>query len=288
MKDWKQLDFRKILVPMGVIAAWFGFAFLISRVPLHPSMFSDWPYFYKAGQMLLDRQPLYAFSESGFLFYNPPWVAVILVPLSLFPPVFGAGLITAISVTVILLLSRKYHLSLFSTAMLLLSPPVINVMSMGQIDLLILGGLLLPAELAPIVAVSKPQTAIGFAFTPFFNGDKLKRVILVSGGVLLASVLVFGFWFFDILSMHTPEQATWNLWRNIWPWNLVVGIPLIGLGLYKKNELILLAASPFLFPYTTLGGFVGGWLAVHQRGKTWEILGLFSVSWAVVLWLILG
>lgn len=283
----KIFQHNKLAIILMIFLSWFVVAFVINSLPLPAKLFGDWPYFLTAGRLVreLDFRSLYGGEE--LLFFNPPWVAVLLVPLSIFPAKFGAALITGISITFLIMLSKRYELSRITAVLFILSPPVVSSMVMAQIDSLLLAGLLLPVEWWGLVALSKPQNLIGIGFTPVFEKEKILKAVWISLLIIVISFLVFGNWVQEIFSMALPTGRAWNLWAKIWPWNLVPGVLILVLGLYHRNELLLLSASPFLFPYTTLGSFIGCWLAIHTQLKPWQAALFLLISWIVYLSLLM-
>lgn len=249
--------------------------------PSSPNLYSDWPYFWGAGRLALQGKSPYLLLET-LNYYNPPWVAILLAPFGLFSAKFSAGMVSTLSLTILLLLCRRYQIGLFKTTMLALSPPMISILWMGQIDLLVLAGLFLPAAWWPVVAISKPQTALGLGFQAL-QREHIKQAVMILTVVVGVSLLIFGLWPVKILQVPLPTEYDWNIWKGIWPWSLIPGIALVLWGVARKSERHLLAASPFLMPYTTLSGFIGPWLALHTGLKDWQAAILLAVSWGLTL-----
>lgn len=285
IRQWEnRLDKRSSLVVKALAGAggFLALSAVFAYLPSSPYLYSDWPYFWGSARLALQGKSPYLMLESLY-FYNPPWVAVVLAPLGLFPVQFSAGMATALSLLVLLLLCRRYELNLFKTALLGLSPPVVVILWLGQIDLLVLGGVLLPVSWWPVAALSKPQAALGLGFHAL-QKPYIKQAALVAAAVIGLSFLLFGLWPLEILGVPSPTGFDWNFWKGIWPWSIIPGIVLVMLGVGRKNERYLLAASPFLMPYTTIPGFAGPLLALFTELEDWQAAALFLAIWGVTIW----
>jgi hypothetical protein len=247
----------------------------------------DWETFHGAGQRILHGEPLYGSLVTHAYYSNPPWVAALLAPISLLPVRWGWGLLAGGTLLVSVFLVAKYAPGKLKFIFFLLSPPVIYTLLHGQIDVLILAGVLLPREWWPLAAVSKPQVAVGLALGVPRN--RLLRAGLLGAAVLLASWLLFGPWPLELLRQPTPfQEMTHNLWLGLWPFQAPLGIALLALGLERKDERFLFSASPFLMPYAAISSLVGPWLAGLSFLKDWQAGVVFVAWWGAVLYRALG
>ena len=83
-------------------------------------------------------------------------------------------------------------------------------------------------------------------------------------------------------------EKTWNLWLGLWPFQVPAGVTLLLFGLSRKDERLLLAASPFLSPYATISSMLGPWLAVLMFLEKWQAAIVWLSWWAAVAYRGLG
>jgi hypothetical protein len=267
---------RRILRPLTwvLVAAVLVVAFYLS--PLEVG--DDWETFYGAAGRILTGSPLYGEKVTHAYYSNPPWVAAILAPLGLLSPRWGWSLLSAATVLIVAALARRYLKGWMGLVLVLLSPPFLYTLLHGQIDALVLGGVLLPTALWPLVGLTKPQVA----FT-LILGVKRRRwlaALLGTAGVIAVSLLLFGNWPRDLIQQPMPYmQYTHNLWLGLWPFQVPVGIALCLLALERKDERYLIAASPFLWPYAATSSMLGPWLAAVSGLRWWQALVVLAVWW---------
>jgi hypothetical protein len=164
-----------------------------------------------------------------------------------------------------------------------LSPPTMYVFLHGQINALVITLVLLPAEWWILVGVTKPQTAIGL-----IAGIPLalwRRVLLITGGALLLTVILFGIRPLDLHDRPTPfRSGAHNFWRELWPFQVPVGVGLVAAGWSQKDERLLIAGSPFLGPYAALSSLIGPWLVALTYLRTWQAALVWLSWWGAVVY----
>jgi hypothetical protein len=154
--------------------------------------------------------------------------------------------IFALTVIGITLRVRQYRGSIWIVVMALLSLPTLWVLFLGNLDgLVVLGLVLLPLGV-PLVLV-KPQIA---AFALLAN----RRWIFAAIVWTLISLLIWGLWPLHLLDFGFAGAD----WRSIWPqditlfpWGVLIMLPLLWFS--RADEDLLMAAgsfgTPHLFPY---------------------------------------
>lgn len=273
---------KPLLIAGGLLAVFFGLAYAISLIPVQ--IYDDWYVYRGAARAIVFGEPLY---QNKFLFsyyYNPPWLALLLIPFSLFPFQFGAGLMVMTSLVCTAALCHHFKLGTLKTALVVASPMLFYILIHGQVDALTLAGILLPVSVWPLVALTKPQLGIALGLEAL-KKEHLKPALLLSGGIFLLSLVVFGWWPGAILSSPQPVQGPHNLWYGVWPRQLPAGIALLFFWWNRgRNDIRwLLAASPFLSPYAAAGSFLGLWIVLHTELKNWQAATLFLTAWAAVI-----
>ena len=247
----------------------------------------DWETFYGAAKRILSSEPLYGAPVTHAYYSNPPWLALAFAPISLLPFRWGLGLLAAGTLFTSLLLIRRYAPGGIKLALFLLSPPSIYILIHGQIDILMLAGVLLAREWWPLLALTKPQVALGLlAGVP---RAKWTRAGVIVGSAILGTMLLFGPWPLELLSQPTPFR--WeghNLWLGLWPFQAPLGVALLLLGIERKDERFLFSASPFFLPYAAVSSLIGPWLAALSWLKGWQAGLIFLSWWGAVIYRSLG
>jgi hypothetical protein len=240
----------------------------------------DWQTFRAAARHVLAGESPYASPK----YYNPPWLAVLLVPLALLPTHLGWATLATLSLVVTVAVAHKYlDGDLLKVMLVLLSPPPLYTIRLGQVDALLLAALLLPAHFWPLAALTKPQLLAGLV-----GGVRRENAALAAGLVVLvfaASIGIFGLWPLEITSgpgLDGSWNVGWNVWAGLWPFQMAVFVALLMVGRDKKSTMILLAASPFLSPYAATSSFIGLWLAACSWLKGRQAVVVWVVCWGAV------
>lgn len=275
-KHWKWLLFILVclIIMIGFVAS-----------PI--STGDDWETFSGASRRVLQGESPYKSVITFAYFSNAPWVAILFTPVSLLPLRWGWALVCVANMVALLALAHSWRYSTAKTVLALTSPAMIYIFLHGQIDTLIIAGVLLPYSWWGLVALAKPQVAFGIIFGIPYRYWLL--VISVTGSVLLITFLIFGFWPLVLLQQPKPFiEGTHNLWLGLWPFQVPVGIAAVLLGISRKDEKLLVAGSPFLFPYATTSSLIGPWLAINSLFKDWQVLIIWFSWWGAVLYRLIG
>lgn len=204
--------------------------------------------------------------------YNPPWTFLLLAPFTFLPH----QVMVFSGLCAYLLTALKLGVSHRLSGLLLLSPPVLMCLGMGNIDWLVLLGLWVrPLWLALFFLAIKPQIGLPFALFRLFSERKPLHGVPVAAA-LLFSVFLYGPWF------SSPASEDWNL--SLWPWSAIVGVPLYVFALAKRSSWMVLVITPFLSPYVTAQGYVTTYYGAARSGKRWPFYIALVVGWALLLW----
>jgi len=280
MNPSKKMDKKGQVLIVAVAGIFLVIAFAL--VPLPRA--DDWETFYGAAQRVLDGTPLYGTKITFSHYYNPPWLAVLFAPLALLSPKWSVSVISVVSLFLVLLLCWHWKLGILKVISILLSPPIFYLLLHGNVDAIILGGVLLPRECWLLVAMTKPQTAIALGLG-VLQGD-WKKTALITGSVLFLSFLFFGNWPAAILSQ--PKDMVYgghNLFLHTWPYNIIIGVILAYLGWKKKDEKYLVGASPFFSPYAATSSLIGPLMLVIALVKDWQAVLIVTAYWIWSIWI---
>jgi hypothetical protein len=282
----QSLDKRRITEWLIVLGMLLGLVLAFALLPIPGGI--DWETFYGAAQRVWTGQAIYGEMVSWHShFYNPPWVAVILAPLGLLPSDWGWAIISAGSLVLVAAVVRRWQGGVVRMILALASPPVLYIILHGEIDALVLAGVLLPQQWWVLVALAKPQVSIGLVLG--IRRSRWVAAAVITAVVLIVSLLWFGNWPLMLIRQPRPlTQQAWNFWFGLWPFQVPVGVMLILLGLSRKDERLLLAASPFLSPYATTSSLLGPFIAVLLFLKDWQAAVVWFSWWAAVAYRGLG
>ncbi len=245
----------------------------------------DWETFQGAAQRLLSRDSLYGSRITHAYYSNPPWLAALLVPLGILPFKLGWAFICATSLGAALLLLHRWQprAGMVKPFLVLLSPPMFYILMHGQIDALVISGVWLPSQCWAIVALTKPQVAIGLA-AGIQRKQRLKAV-LVTAVLLALSVLVLGNWIEAFLNQPAPfVEADHNMWRGLWPFQVPAGVALVALGISRNDERLLISGSPLLSPYAAISTLIGPWIAAVTYLSNRQATLVFLSWWGAVIY----
>jgi hypothetical protein len=100
--------------------------------------------------------------------------------------------------------AHRYGGGMTGTILVILSPSAIYALLHGQIDALILAAILLPQEWWPLAGLTKPQVAFGLIFG--ILRAKWVRALLLTGLLLVVTLIWFGNWPLQLIRQPTPNR----------------------------------------------------------------------------------
>jgi hypothetical protein len=252
-----RLTAKTLYVAMAIFLAYLVFTHL-------PVTSRDWQTFRKAA--LLWPDPYYREA----MIFNPPWLFLLLYPLAALPHPAGVGVLIMISILAVALYTGSAKKAFFVAA----SAGLGGIIVLGQLDALLLYGLLIPYGLGIPLLLTKPQ-GVFLAIIPRLNRWSMLLTLLVMG----ISVLVWGEWWWHILA-HQPNPKG-NL--SLFPYSIVLGIPLVYWGLKRKSDALLCSASLCFAPYFMAHSLLPAIAAIIRETDDWRWWSALVVgSWLYV------
>ncbi len=214
----------------------------------------DWNIaFYPATKLLLQGRNPYWIP----FFHNPVWALIPLVPFALLGHSLGGALLFFFSLFTYAFVAYHFKGKPVALVALLLSPLVFYNQFLGNIDSLVLWGLLLPPPIGLFFIAIKPQIGIGIAlylaYSVWLEGG-WRKLLLSFAPVTVAlaiSFLLFGNWV--VSTSENVISANWNL--SLFPWSIPIGLLLLFVAFRRRRLTVSLSASPFLAPYLSLGSW---------------------------------
>jgi hypothetical protein len=192
-----------------------------------------------------------------------PWTGFIVKLLNL-------PLLFTITILSLGIRALRYKSSYLAVTLSFISLPTLWVLFLGNLDGIVLLGLLLLPLGAPLVLL-KPQIA-SFALLAKFKS------ILVGTLWLLLSFLIWGFWplqFFEVLG--DAWSVEWVQDISLFPWGIVIALPLMWFS--RGDEDLLMAAGSFATPHLFPYHFIVLMPALGRMSKSWMIV-TWLLSWA--------
>lgn len=187
---------------------------------------------------------------------NPPWTYLLLAPIALLPPDLGAAVIFVITYFVYtLVLFRRGAKPLMIAAGALCAFVFVNAKN-GNIDWMPVLGFILPPQIGLFFLLIKPQ--IGAALALFWLVEswrigKLREVIRVFAPVTFAMLISFAIYGFYPLKLTKMPNDPYN--SSLWPFGLLIGIPLLFQAIRSRKDHYAIGAAPFLAPYVNIHSY---------------------------------
>ncbi len=249
---------KALFVFTAVFVAWFVF----THLPV-PSM--DWVNHFRPAALQWQAP----YFRPGTIF-NPPWLFPLLYPLAVLPHRVGIGALTMLSILAVGLYTKSVIKLLFVMASVAMGAVIVQ----GQLDALLLYGLMIPYGLGIPLLLTKPQ-GVFLAILPRLNRWSILFTVLIFG----VSILIWGNWWVEILA-HRPNPKA-NL--SLFPYSIPLGIFLAYLGLRRKSDALLCTASLCFVPYFMAQSMLPAIAAAVRETDDWRWWSLIVVgSWVYV------
>jgi hypothetical protein len=216
--------------------------------------------------------------------FNPPWVLIPFIPLSIIPVPLGRGIWFLVSIIMFAYTAYRLKANPIALLFFLLSPPVMKSLMDGNVDFMPLVGFVLPPQIGLFFVMIKPQIGIGvgiYWLIREWQSGGIKRVIKIFWPVtsaLALSLLIFGYWPNRWGEMMVNAQS---LNHSFWPSTIPVGLALIVASIRKKDIRYAMGAGPCLSPYSLLYSWSGAFLALSR--SQYEMIAAVVGLWIVVL-----
>lgn len=197
-------------------------------------------------------------------FSYPVWMLFPLIPIAILPVKIGNGILFFVQVLVLIFIAIKMGASPFSLAAFFLSFPILFMLLFGQIDWLVLTGLIFPPWAGLFFLLAKPQLGLIpalFLIIEEWRKNGFKKTLLTVTPVCVAfmiSFLVYGAWFLQL--DYGFLTAKYNF--SLWPSSISFGLFFIIYSIRKRKIEAALLANPLLSPYVGPHSWSGAMLAV--------------------------
>lgn len=267
----------QVLVGVGSLAL---LLIILSKLPDDPNWTGS---FYPAGRAILEGHNPYA--THGF--FNPPWLLLLLAPLTLLPEQVGRLVLVAMAFAAYLYLIHRAAASRRAVTAFLLSFPVLFTAVEVNLDSFVLMGLLLAGQLGLFLLMLKPQAGVGIALfwlVEAWRAGGWRKVVRLFAPIVVAFLLsftLFGNWF---VSAGYLQSSSWN--TSPFPFAVPVGLGLIAHALRRRDIRFAIPASLCFSPYVGLGSWSLALYPLVQEetaliavsAGTWLTFGISSIA----------
>lgn len=202
--------------------------------------------------------------------YNPPWLFYILRPLALLPPRPGVALLIVLTFVIVCLYVR----SPWKAFLVGVSAPMVALITVGQVDGLLVLGLAIPGGLGLPLLLTKPQGVFLAVLRRLNRWSLLVTVVFVT-----ASLLVWGRWWPHLVQGQSVVGSRHNV--SLFPYSVPVGVVLLLLGIRQRSDALLCVASLCFAPYFQMASALPAIAAMVKEDRF--VLGTFVATWAYFL-----
>lgn len=256
-------------------------AFLAARLPT-ADYYSN---FYDPIRNDLLRHPLY---ESAYYVYAP-WGILPLIPFALLPPLAAHGLYFATCFYILVYIAWRLHAGPLAIAAFMLSPTAIGALLVGNIDPVVISGMLFPPIVGLVILMIKPQIGAGVALYYLIHTvrekhwlEGLKVFSPVAAGFGLA-LIFFPIWYVRVI--NSPANV-WN--RSLFPYAIPLALLLLWMAVRRRNPYFALASTAFLTPYLTFYTYIIVQIGLlHEDVENYIRRDLLQLIMTVFLWAIM-
>lgn len=213
-------------------------------------------------------------------YYNPPWTAIILLPLAILPDPVGRGVLFVVTLAGFALVARRMEADRVALVAFLLAPSVIHCLLTGNLDGIALLGLVIPPQWGALLLAIKPQvggivilfwTIRAWKDSGWKESARTLLPLVITG---LLSLAIFGLW---PLRPRPPLVSN----TSLWPMTIPVGLGLIVAAVKRMKIGYAMGAGPCLTPYLSFQSWTIA-LAAVLRDRT------VTVAAVVGMWVMVG
>ncbi len=202
----------------------------------------------------------------------PVWYFVALSPLAVLPVHLGHGVLTALSLLVLIVYVKDW----WRAVLLVLSTPVLVGLLYGQIDALLTLAFMIPTDYALLVVSMKPIALLGWGVRKWLASKHPFYTMIPVVSIFLASYIVWGPWWDKLTFTGLAVNHSLDLH---WPAMIPIGILL----LLTKDERLWLVGSLFLTPFL-MRYHLTPLLAYFYRRERWYVLVIVTVVTWLFTW----
>ncbi len=240
---------KRALIIVLLMGLFLLIAFAAARLPT-ADFYAN---FYGAARNALEGRSPY--DAIGYI--CAPWGIIPLIPFALLPPVPAHGLYFATCLYVLVFVAWRLRASPLAIAAFMLSPTAIGALLVGNLDPVVISGVLFPPIAGLLLLMIKPQIGTGVALyylADFARGRRWLEGVKTFAPVAAAfglTLVFFPIWY--VRAINNPSNI-WN--RSLFPYAIPLGMLLLWLAIRNRNPYFALASTAFLAPYLSFYTYV--------------------------------
>lgn len=211
----------------------------------------DWEVIFRPATMaMVNGQTL-----SNYLFFNPPWLLLVLIPFAVLPAALGRWLFLVATFFAFGIVARQLKIKPLGLMLFFLTPFALDSLAWGNVEAIALLGLAMPLPFGLLLLVLKPQITLGvivFLLWRVFQSHDPKKIVttlLPLAIVLMGSIALYGTWWSQTLTYMQYASSSMNL--ALFPLGIPIGLILLIQSIRTQDIRFALACSPFFFPVVT-------------------------------------
>lgn len=187
--------------------------------------------------------------------WNPPWVLFPLIPFALLPTELGRPLMAMCGATSFLCAGRKLGASLLAQLAFLFSPLILTGLFWGNVEWLVMLGIITTPWVGMLLCTVKPQAASGIALwiagklAWHHQVNALAKIAIATGMLFALSIIQFGAWWERSTTYLTFGNHASN--TSLFPFSIILGLGMLIASVWKGRAELAIAASPCFFPVVT-------------------------------------
>lgn len=261
-----------------------------------------WEVFYPAG-----NQPMLAYTNDIHFVY-PPWMALLLAPISRWGPEIAYPLFVGISALIVSWAVWQWSGQWWVLLLVLTSAPMIAVLTTGQVDTVPLLGLIVftltatqgeysgqmvhikeeerPQAnpilefLAIVLLAAKPQIAGLSAGIIWLRSQKRWWILGAFVGLVGITLLLWPGWIGIAYERLAELDRKFSV--DLWPWGIAVGIVLTWIAVGHRDVLIAAVATYFFLPYINMNSLIVVAVILAVRLPRLYLV-FYAATWAIFI-----
>ena len=274
----RKLDIPKAIV--GICLLWVALTFVLSVLPLYAIDFVE--YFLPAARLMVAGESPY--NVEGF--YNPPWALYAVIPFMWLPEHVAQAAFLSTAMVAMALAMYDLGVGTLESVAIMLSVPAISTIVHGNLEWVVLLGVVLPPGIGAFFVMAKPQ--IGIGVLAYWIIDEFKefgirgavRAVLPITVVSLLFFVAYGFWPGHMLKAPIRSTAS-GANAALFPWLVPVGVLTLSWALRRKQVKDSLLVGPCFSPHLMASSWLGAFVALSDNRV--YLLVAVILSWIAVV-----
>jgi hypothetical protein len=224
------------------------------------------------------------YSLSKFL--NPPWTTLPLLPFRLLPQHAAGALWVTLSILAIAYCARQLGSDTLGLVLIFTCPFFWFYITLGQLDVLLLIGLLARPPFDVLLLAIKPHvigTAILFkAKNYLWNGRQGLKSVGYLAAVIALSLVIWPGW--PMLMIHNWQTGVYHpLSLDIFPYGLPIGVFFLAWAWRRQNVIVGGLAMYFMTPYVGPASIIVYATLIFSTFTAVSRLAIYTALWALAL-----